>query len=207
LIRRPGFAITASLALAVGLTACGNVLGIHDLALGSSASTTTSSQGGASSGGGEGGHGGAASGGGEGGHGGATSVTTGESATASAGTTASASSGGPALIVFCNDAPCAADEICCFNTTQQSDHCGKSGTCGSGFVEFHCNGPEDCPGGICCADLDLQKNPPYKGISCQQTCISSMTNLIVCSDADPACPPGKQCSTSMVLGQGYKICK
>ena len=159
-------------------------------------------QGGASSGGG---HGGASSGGGQGG---ATSMTTGGSTTASTGTTtASTSTGGLGPIVFCNNAMCAAGEICCFNITQQTDHCGQSGTCGGGFIELRCNDPEDCPGGLCCADVDFQKNPPYSGIYCQQICDNPQTKIVVCSDAVPACPAGKQCGTSTSLGQGYKICK
>lgn len=206
LTRRPGFATTASLALAVVLAACGNILGIHDLGLGGSpAATTTSSESSAGSGGG-GGQGGASSGGGQGGEAGAT---TGDSTAASTGATAAAStsSGGPIPTVFCNNASCAPGEICCFNTSQQTDHCGQTGACGGGFIELRCNDPGDCPGSICCADVDLQKNPPYKSISCQPTCNDPQTTIVVCSDAAPTCPSAKQCTQSMVLGQGYKLCK
>jgi hypothetical protein len=118
----------------------------------------------------------------------------------------STSSGGPTNTVYCNNAPCNAGQICCFNLKQPTDKCGPPGSCGDGFIELECNGPEDCPGGVCCADVDYSKNPPYKGISCQQSCNNPNKNLIVCS-ADSDCGFGKQCEQSQTLGQGYKVCK
>ena len=108
--------------------------------------------------------------------------------------------------VFCNGAPCDAGEICCFNLTQMTDHCGQAGSCGDGFIQLTCNGPEDCPGGVCCGDVDFQKNPPYKGIDCKQSCNNPQNEIVICSEADPTCPPGKQCKQSMFLGAGYKVC-
>lgn len=224
-MKRPGLAATAPFALAIFLAACGSVSGIDDLFQDTSgaggAAATTAGQGGATG----------VTTGGVGGDVASTAVssssgtiatsgstTTGQtttgpgstasSSTATASSTASSSSGGPTSTVYCNNAPCAAGEICCFNTKQQNDHCGQPDACGDGFIELECNGPEDCPGGgICCADVDYTKNPPYKGISCKQSCNSPTQNLIVCSDANPACPLGSQCESSQVLGQGYKVCK
>ena len=213
-MNRPLLAATASIALALVLTACGSASGIDNLfnqesGAGGAAATTA-------------GHGGAAgvtttaSVGGAGNTtasvGATTSgpdATSGPVATSGPATTgpASSSSGGPTNTVFCNNAECAPGQICCFNLTQQNDHCGQEGSCGDGFVQLECNGPEDCPGGVCCADVDFQDNPPYKSISCKQSCNDPQNNLIICSDADPTCPPGKQCDQSKILGQGYKVCK
>jgi hypothetical protein len=218
-MKRPLLAATASIALTLALAACGSVTDIDNLFDQNSggAAATTTGQGGAP------GVGGSissattnpasvsASSGLTTASGPASASATGPGATASASTgpsgPASSSSGGPTSTVFCNNAECAPGQICCFNLSQQTDHCGQEGACGNGFIELQCNGPEDCPGGVCCADVDFQKNPPYKKISCQQSCNNPNNNLIVCSDADPTCPPNKQCGTSMVLGQGYKICK
>ncbi len=223
-MKRPLLTAAASTVVALSLAACGSASGIDDLfnqdtGAGGAAATTTA------------GHGGATSGPTSGGFGGTDStssapmttggptttsgpVTTGSGSSSSdgpasstSGGPASSSSGGPTNTVFCNNAECAPGQICCFNLKAQTDHCGQAGACGDGFIDLECNGPEDCPGGICCADVDFQKNPPYKGISCQQSCNNPQNNLIVCSDADPTCPPGSQCSASMILGAGYKICK
>ena len=220
-MKRPGLAATAPFALAFFLTACGSISGIDDLFQDSSgaggSAATTAGQGGATSV--ATGVGGAASTAVSSSSGPATtsgSASTGQTTTGSStssqastgpGSPASSSTGGPTSSVYCNNNPCAAGEVCCYNLKQQNDHCGQPDTCGDGFVEFGCNGPEDCPGGVCCADIDIQKNPPYKGISCQQSCNSGSHHLIVCSDANPSCPQGTKCESSQYLGQGYKVCK
>jgi hypothetical protein len=223
-MKRPEFAATAPLALALFLAACGSASGLDDLFSQNSggaggATAATAGNGGASS----------ATTGGVGGAVSTTSVaaTTGSSTTSGPTATGpgstgpgatgpgstgpggpgSSSSGGPGNTVFCNNAPCAAGEICCFNLKQTTDQCGQPGSCGDGYIELQCNGPEDCPGGVCCADVDFQNNPPYKGISCKQSCNNPQNNLVICSDADPTCPNGTQCQNSQVLGTGYKICK
>lgn len=219
-MKRPGLAATAPFALSLSLAACGGVSGIDDLFQDTSgaggATATTAGQGGASSVT-TGGVGGAVASATVSSSSGTTTgtTTTGQTTTgpgsssvsSSSSSSASSSSGGPTNSVYCNNAPCAAGEICCFNLKQQNDHCGQPDACGDGFIELGCNDPEDCPGGVCCADVDLSKNPPYKGISCQQSCNSPTQNIIVCSDANPTCPFGKKCEASQYLGQGYKVCK
>jgi hypothetical protein len=76
-----------------------------------------------------------------------------------------------------------------------------------GYVELTCNGPEDCPGQLCCAAFQVQGQQAfYNGISCAPTC-DQQNQLVVCSDANPTCPPGAQCQDSQLLGDGYKICR
>ena len=218
-MNRPLLVAAVPLALALSLTACGSASGLDDLfnqdTGGASATSTTSGHGGAAGVTTTVGVGGASNT--TASAGGATSgptttsgpVTTSGPFTTSGPVTvaASSSSGGPTNTVFCNNAECAPGQICCFNLSQQNDHCGADGSCGDGFIQLDCNGPEDCPAGVCCGDVDFQKNPPYKSISCKQSCNNPQDEIIVCSDADPTCPPGKQCSQSMILGQGYKVCK
>jgi hypothetical protein len=230
-MNRPLLAATAPLALALFLTGCGSASGLDDLfnqdTGGASATITSSGHGGAAGVTTTVGVGGASNS--TASAGGATSgpsttsgpvTTSGPSTTSGPVTTsgpfttsgpvtvaASSSSGGPTNTVFCNNAECAVGQICCFNLSQQSDHCGQPGTCGDGYIQLDCNGPEDCPGGVCCGDVDFQNNPPYKSISCKQSCNNPQNNIVICSDADPTCPPGTQCSQSMFLGQGYKVCK
>ncbi len=223
-MKRPALALATSLALSVA--GCGSVTGIDDLFSGATgaggAAATTTGAGGAP-GVTTAGVGGASTTGSSGPTtSGVTSsasgpVTTGSTATSTTAvsssvsgpgstTAASSSSGGPLNTVFCNNAECAPGEICCFNLSQQTDHCGQAGSCGDGFIDLECNGPEDCPGGVCCGDVDFQNNPPYKGVACKQSCNDPQNQIIICSEADPTCPPGKQCKPSMFLGKGYKIC-
>jgi hypothetical protein len=108
-------------------------------------------------------------------------------------------------MVFCANGPCAQGEICCFNTSMPGDHCGQPGTCGDGFIQIDCNGAEDCPGAICCADVDFQMQVPYLGVSCQASC-DGQNHLVMCNMQSPNCPMGKQCKQSQVLGQGYGYC-
>ncbi len=240
-MKRPGFAATAPLALALFLAACGSVTGLDDLFQDSSgsggAAATTAGQGGsvstAVSGVGGANTTGVSSSSGPSTTSGPTTTsggpttTSGPTTTTGPGTTGpggpttgvtgpgstgpggpgpgSSSSGGPTNTVYCNNAPCAAGQICCFNLKQPTDKCGPPRSCGNGFIELECNGPEDCPGGVCCADVDYTKNPPYKGIACQQSCNNPTKNLIVCND-DSQCGFGTQCEQSQTLGQGYKVC-
>jgi hypothetical protein len=72
-------------------------------------------------------------------------------------------------------------------------------------VTITCNGPEDCPGGSCCATVDFNMQVPYLGIACQPAC--SPDQLVICSEAQPdVCPDGLSCRQSMILGAGYRYC-
>lgn len=138
----------------------------------------------------------------------ATSTTSGPT-TSSVTTGTGAGGSAPVPQVFCNGQPCNDGEICCFNLTMPTDHCGQAGTCGDGYIELGCNGPEDCPNNqICCAGLDpMQGMVPYTGIACQDSC-QGMNTRIVCGDAGSAvCNPGDSCKNSQTLGNGYKICR
>jgi len=108
-------------------------------------------------------------------------------------------------MVFCNGAPCLTGDICCFNPNGPGDHCGQAGQCDPGFVELSCNGPEDCPGQICCATTD-QGGQTVTGISCQATC-SQPNDFVVCSQQQPnVCQGNTQCQTTNFLGNGYRLC-
>jgi hypothetical protein len=98
-------------------------------------------------------------------------------------------------------------EICCFNPSGPGDHCGASGQCDPGYVQFSCNEPSDCPGAVCCAKLtpDMQN---LTGISCQPTC-EGPDELVVCSSMQPGvCPAGTACHHDGMLGagDGYRFC-
>lgn len=136
--------------------------------------------------------------------GGGTSGSTTSSSSSTSTSTSSSTSGAP-VTVACNGMPCSAGEICCFNTEGPGDHCAQPGQCDPGWVVITCNGPEDCPGGACCATVDFNMQVPYLGIACQPSC--SPDQLVMCSEAQPdVCPAGTMCRQSMVLGAGYRYC-
>lgn len=136
------------------------------------------------------------------------SVSTGPGGTSSVSTgsmsSVSSSSGGPQNTVTCNSTPCAVGEICCFNPTGPGDHCSAPNACNNGFVQFSCNGPEDCPGQVCCAKI---QNQNVVGIACQNTC-NQNNQIVVCSQAQPnVCQGNTMCqSAANFLGDGYNLC-
>lgn len=136
-------------------------------------------------------------------------MTTSTGTATSTSTTTGGGGSAPVTQVFCNNQPCNDGEICCFNLTMPTDHCGELGTCGDGYIELTCNGPEDCPDSqICCAHLDPNQGMvPYTGIVCQDSC-QGMNERIVCGSAGSAvCNPGDSCKNSNTLGNGYKVCR
>jgi hypothetical protein len=84
------------------------------------------------------------------------------------------------------------------------DHCGTAGQCDPGYVVLSCNGPEDCPGAVCCANQDSQQS--YTGIACQPTC-EGPGAIVMCSKTQQdVCPMGTTCQHSQQLGNGYRVC-
>ena len=75
-----------------------------------------------------------------------------------------------------------------------------------GWLELTCNGPEDCPGGACCATVEWNSQMPYLAIDCAPSCDPSK-QLTLCSEANPdVCVGGTSCEQSQILGQGYMLC-
>ncbi len=130
------------------------------------------------------------------------------STTSSVSSSASSSSGNPPPPpVACAGGTCNAGQVCCYNPTGQGDHCGDQGQCDQGFAELDCSDPTACPNGVCCAQYNVVNNSAiYTGISCQPTCGTQGSQFVLCSAAEPGCPPGTQCVQSELLGQGYMIC-
>ena len=123
------------------------------------------------------------------------------SSTSSSSSSSSSSSGGTGAVVFCKGAPCDAGQVCCFHSNNPDmDHCGAPASCGGGYIELSCNGPEDCNGGVCCGDYDFQQQH-YNGVSCQPVC----QGVTLCTGNPAVCTVG-QCQQSQTLGSGYQVC-
>jgi len=122
---------------------------------------------------------------------------------------ASSSTGNPLPQVACSGpVECNPGEVCCFNRGP-NDHCGKPGNCGGDLIEISCDGPEDCPGSICCGDRDPNNMfQPYLDIKCQAMCDPINTaQVVICGNDASVCNQyGLQCQPSTVL-PGYMICR
>ncbi|NUP08285.1 MAG: hypothetical protein HOW73_19720 [Polyangiaceae bacterium] len=115
--------------------------------------------------------------------------------------TSTSTGGAPMPVVPCGDgfsfvSDCAADEGCCFSMDSPLyDHCQAPSAnemveCGADYHTFLCDGPEDCPGTICCADLVNYGSEPGRA-DCQATCTGSQ-HYRMCNDADD-CDVGQNC--------------
>jgi hypothetical protein len=116
----------------------------------------------------------------------------------------SSSSGLLSPTVWCNNAECAAGEICCYYIPSEGqDFCSSQGSCPAedGWIEISCNGPDDCPNAECCGTL---QNNTWIDVSCSSNC-NGGNELELCSGDPGACDIGT-CQQSMLLGQGYMYC-
>jgi len=94
-------------------------------------------------------------------------------------------------VVECGGPSCsiAAGEFCCEGSPL---YCSTT-SCGGGFHEYDCDGPEDCPSGVCCFDGNVSACT----VHCQ---VAAMCHTI----AD--CPKGQICCLNFVLGPGDGLC-
>ncbi len=162
---------------------------------------------GTSSGGLGGGSGGGAASGGAGGAG-AGGAGTGGASTGGTGTggAGGANTGGTGTgAVQCGPATCnLQSQFCCAQYNQTPQCKAHGGTC-TYSVEVRCDGPEDCPGQVCCGKLFIQgKNKSYTDLSCQASCDKSDENVI-CGAAG-SCPGSMTCKTSLLLPP-YRDCQ
>ncbi len=124
-------------------------------------------------------------------------------------------SGGPnddrVGVIRCGIDECQSDigEMCC---RQQDNVWCEIGQCTcEGFAcqsdSIACDGPEDCPGQVCCHDRSLLKGD----VSCEQECEGGLIGI---GDKDVLCDPmaldpcsdGEACVQSTALPQGFFIC-
>jgi hypothetical protein len=108
--------------------------------------------------------------------------------------------------VFCADLPCAEGEICCYyQFAINKDFCDQPGECPdfNGWVELHCNGPDDCPNAECCGTWTPETG--WAGSKCGQGCEGD-DQFELCFGDPTACDPGMVCQPSQSLGVGYSFC-
>jgi hypothetical protein len=191
---------------------------------GSSGSGGSAGKGGSPSGG-DGGAPGGGSGGGTptGGAGGTTSGGSGGTPTGGAGGTTSGGSagsggsatggtgGGESSVVHCGGTTCdLATDFCCQYVVSDGydPTCRNDNQSCSGGTDVYCDGPEDCPGGVCCGQLVwINSQQYYNDIKCVPagSCDYNQDQRVFCGGDQSACPGGTYCKSSSVLPQ-YQFC-
>ena len=101
---------------------------------------------------------------------------------------------------------CPGGSVCC-DILFQTETCVDSfSACGcetqtEDCASFACDGPEDCPGAVCCGARNYDGMNEFAASSCKATC-EPPGELVICrTDAD--CIAGGSCSTS---SSGYLRC-
>ncbi len=105
--------------------------------------------------------------------------------TGTASTTASTTTSGmpPTAQVMCAEGGgqglvrCRPGQVCCVSSMSLQGSCADD--CSGGEYTFACDGPEDCPGAICCAT-----NVGFGDVECRENC--SDDNTVCKSNADCA---------------------
>ena len=128
---------------------------------------------------------------------------------------------GPGVIT-CGDTLCALFEgaACCL-TDNPGDYCFALNSSQPGSlpdscdcegilcrsVELFCDGPEDCPGEVCCFEQRPAADPE---ITCESSCqgAPAVRRDAVCKVGQPnACPGGGNCEAEDSLPQGIGTCR
>lgn len=209
-MRRPARWIVTLAAAGVGLLACSG--GLDQLHAGKDASVGDSGGAGGSAGyetgpgpGGSGASGGSDAAAGTGGIPDAGGAGGNAGASGAAGSAGAAGAGGApgAGSVVCGSATCdvSTGSVCCGGLVSSFACVGPSAPCS--YFKIACDGPEDCPGQLCCANLSLLVG--NGGSSCQATC-SGLNLHVVCGATPSVCPSGTTCKPYFAL-QGYKFCQ
>jgi hypothetical protein len=138
--------------------------------------------------------------------------------------------GGVPRSVPCSTAPLQslrcnlAADACCWDSNAPDGQCSATAAaCPSGYGKLRCDGPEDCPGQICCARRsrliiitgDAATAPEYSS-SCQDTCTGSIliSAVTLCKRlllSGNTCPPtadggSQQCDPLSGLPAGFRGC-
>ncbi len=81
--------------------------------------------------------------------------------------------------VACGSTTCGAGQACCFvpdiTGMTVTESCVTGTSCGDGGIPASCDGPEDCPGTTCCADISLANMSVMGQASCVATCPGNAT--------------------------------
>jgi hypothetical protein len=172
---------------------------------GSAGAASGGTAGGGGTGGGTSGSAGVQAGGGSGTAGSSSGGASG-SAGSGGGSGTSGSSGSSSVgSVECGSTSCPVPaELCCALYNQPHICISPGESCFPG-VDVACDGPEDCPGQICCGKLFIQgQNKSYELMSCESSCTGKDRREICGSSG--TCTTDGSCGPSDLLPQ-YRDCK
>lgn len=146
------------------------------------------------------------------GQGGAGSGSGGNQAASSSSSIASSSVGsgaGGAMVfpsVHCGEqTDCFSPLACC--TDQKGNYsCGTTTECtAKQQIAIECDGPEDCPGQICCGRWN-QMAFQYDGVYCAFKCLMPFVAICHFDEPAPICPSPYKCLAEPILGPRYGYC-
>ena len=100
---------------------------------------------------------------------------------------------------------CAPGEICCVTKQKSPTEQGCSARAACEGIAAACDGPEDCPGELCCGDFDVSGDR-YLSVACGTACDGSDPLPIVCHTPDGACPSPLHCVQSNYMPEGFGRC-
>jgi len=147
--------------------------------------------------------------GGEGGLGTGTSSGPGVGGAGGLGATSSSGLGGAPTTfpsVHCGEqGECTTPLVCC--TDQKNTHsCGTTADCMvNQELAIECDGPEDCPGAICCGRWN-EGAYNYDGVYCALKCLMPFVAICHFDEPDPYCPETYNCFAEPILGPRYGYC-
>lgn len=145
-----------------------------------------------------------------GGNGGSAAGGSGGSGAGGSGGSGAGGSGGSdpgAGVVQCGTSQCkvAGGGTCC--VSQQGFDCITSQYCPAypPAAPITCDGPEDCPGQVCCGTIMQYGGQSfYSRVRCQSNC-GQQDERVFCGNHQNACPNGTQCQNSQLL-PGFRAC-
>ncbi len=107
--------------------------------------------------------------------------------------------------VRCGNAVCnVSSDRCCLGTGDGT--CG-SGACGTNETPVTCDGPEDCPGLLCCGNYDVVKSR-FTDLACTDLpCIGGNVFIICDPDGPDQCATTDVCAPHPDLPSGYWACQ
>lgn len=96
-------------------------------------------------------------------------------------------------------------QACCWDKNGSKNDCDPTGGCGNNETTITCDGPEDCPGQICCGTF-VAAQGEFSDLSCASTCDAPGTELIICHVGDASPCGGLNCVQGGELDTGYGYC-
>ena len=103
------------------------------------------------------------------------------------------------------------NQFCCLGIGPISTGCKGHGDLCTPGTEIYCDGPEDCPGQVCCGfQVRLGGSSVYSEIRCADSCqfASDPPQVTLCGNNPAACPLATpNCGPSMILPPGFMVCR